>query len=166
MIRYALLLVPLLLSGCGSDDFDDLKIFMDQAGKGAAPALEPLPPVKMVVDQGYESMDLPDPFKPRSMKPAKSGGGKQPDLNRPKGQLESYPLDALKMMGTIVKSGVIYALIKTPDNSLYKVKKGEYMGQNYGRVVSINASGIELLETVQDGTGDWIESKANVALQE
>ena len=166
MMKYFSLLVFLALSGCGSDDFADLKVFMEEAGKGAQPALEPMPPVKVVENHVYDAANLADPFKPRNLKPSKSGGANQPDMNRPKGPLEGFPLDALKMVGTIKRSGVLYALIKTPDGALYKVKRGGYMGQNFGRIVSINDAGVELIETLQDGTGDWIDSKANVALQE
>ena len=166
MRKLATLLAVGMLAGCSGEDFADLKAFMAEAGKGSQPALEPMPPVMVVENNVYDDTNLADPFKPRNMKPAKSGGGKQPDLNRPKGPMESFPLDALKMVGTLEKGGTLFALIKTPDNSLYRVKKGDYIGQNYGRIVSINITGIELTETIQDGTGDWVESKANVALQE
>ena len=74
--------------------------------------------------------------------------------------------DALHMVGTLEKDGQLYALIKTPDGALHRVKKGNYMGQNYGVVVGINDTAVELKEMVQDAAGDWIESKATVALQE
>jgi type IV pilus assembly protein PilP len=165
-MRYLILASVLILSGCGQNGLDDLKAFMAQAGQGAQPALEPLPPIKQVETFSYDPDGLPDPFKPRSMKPGHSGGGKQPDMNRPKGPLENFPLDALHMVGTIEKDNTLYALVKTPDNALYRVKKGDYMGQNYGLVVNITNTNIELKESIQDGTGDWIESKAQVALQE
>jgi len=158
----------LLLAGCGQDQFSDLREFMANAGTSGQPPLEPLPEVKPQVTFLYEPGNMPDPFKPRSLKPAKGGGEFQPDLTRPKGPLEQFPLEGLRMVGTIGKDGQQYALVRTPapENTLYRVKKGDYMGLNFGLVIGITDSGIELRETVQDGVGDWTETKATLALQE
>lgn len=160
-------LIPLaLLSGCAQDEFSDLRAFMAQAGKGGQQALEPLPPVKPAQAFDYLPGDTPDPFKPRSLKPSKGGGAFQPDLTRPKDPLETFPLDGLRMVGTLVKDGQMSALIKTPTGTLYRIKKGEHIGQNFGLVIAITESNLEIRETVQDGVGDWMETKATLALQE
>lgn len=156
----------LLLGGCSQDQFADLREFMAQAGTTGQPALEPLPPVKPQVVFSYEPGDTPDPFKPRSLKQSKNGGAFQPDLSRPKGPLEQYPLDGLRMVGTLSKGGMQYALVRTPENTLFRVKRGDFVGQNFGLVISITDASIELRETVQDGVGDWTETKAMLALQE
>ena len=166
VMKTTLPLIFLMLVGCQQNEFSDLKAFMQQAGQGTQPALEALPPLKQVTEYTYEPGELPDPFKPRIMKSTKSGGGLQPDMSRQKEVLESFPLDSLKMVGTIKQKGQMFALIKAPDNVLHKVKKGNYMGQNFGLVVGINDSGVELKELTQDGAGDWTESQATVALQE
>jgi type IV pilus assembly protein PilP len=156
----------LLLAGCAQDEFADLRAFLAQAGQGAQQKLEPLPPVKIQEEFTYDPGDLPDPFRPRSMKPSTGGGGIQPDLTRPKGPLEQEPLDSLRMVGTIEKGGQLFALVRRPDNTLYRVAKGDHIGQNYGVILSINQSSIEIKEIVQDGAGDWTESQASMALQE
>ena len=158
----------LILAGCSQDQFADLREAMEKAGTGTQPALEPLPPVKPQVVFSYEPGDTPDPFKPRNLKQSKNGGAFQPDLSRPKGPLEQYPLDALRMVGTMSKSGVQYALVRAPapENTLYRVKRGDFVGQNFGLVISISDASIELRETIQDGVGDWTETKASLALQE
>lgn len=166
MRRTLLLLTLTLVAGCGQDATDDLKVFMEEAGKGQQPALDPLPPIKPVENDVFDSANLADPFKLRSMKVSGGGGGHQPDMNRPKGPLEAFPLDGLKMVGTLAKGGQLYALVRTPDGALYRVQKGNYLGQNYGQVTSVRDAGIELIESVQDGTGDWVQSKATLALQE
>ena len=161
-------LIPLvLLAGCAQDEFADLRAFMAQAGSGGQQALDPLPPVKPAEVIDYLPGDTPDPFKPRNLKPSKGGGAFQPDLTRPKDMLEAYPLDDLSMVGTIVRDGQISALIKVKSRgTLHRIKKGEHMGQNFGLVIAITESNIELRETVQDGVGDWTETKATMALQE
>ncbi len=160
-------LLPLFcLAGCAQDEFADLRAFMAQTGAGTQQALEPLPPVKPTEAFTYTPGDLPDPFMPRKLKAGKGASSFQPDLNRPKEPLEQYPLDGLRMVGTIKKDGQLFALVRTPENTLYRVKKGDHMGQNYGLVIAISDTGIELKEIVQDGAGDWTESKAALALQE
>lgn len=165
-MRLLIPLFALLLAGCAQDEFADLKSFMAQAGQDGQHALEPLPQIQQIEEFHYLPGEYPDPFMPRSMKPSRGSGALQPDLNRQREFLESFPLDALRMVGTLEKGGQRYALIKTPDGSVNGVKKGNYLGQNYGLVVGIAESGIELREMVQDATGEWTESKAMMALQE
>lgn len=155
-----------VVAGCSQDQFSDLREFMATAGASAQPPLESLPPVNPQEVFTYEPGDIADPFKPRSLKPAKGGGAFEPDLTRPKGPLEQFPLDNLRMVGTMAKSGQMYALVRTAENTLFRVKKGDYLGLNFGLVVGITDSSIELRETVQDGVGDWTETKATLALQE
>ena len=160
-------LLPLIcLSGCAQDEFVDLRAFMAQSGAGTQQALEPLQPVKPTEAFTYTSVDLPDPFLPRKLKAAKGASSFQPDFNRPKEPLEQFALDGLRMVGTIKKDGQLFALVRTPENTLYRVKKGDHVGQNYGLIIAISDTGIELREIVQDGAGDWTESKAALALQE
>jgi type IV pilus assembly protein PilP len=160
--------IPLvLLSGCAQDEFSDLRAFMAQTGAGSQQALEPLPPVKPAAVFDYLPGETPDPFKPRSLKASKGGGAFQPDLTRPKDPLEQFPMDDLLMIGTITKDGQISALVKVKSRgTLHRIKKGEHMGQNFGLVIGINESSMEIRETVQDGVGDWTETKATLALQE
>lgn len=160
-----LLTLP-LLAGCAQDEHADLREFMAKAGQVAPQPLEPLPPVLAQGEFTYDPGDLPDPFKPRGMKASKSGGALQPDLNRPKGPLEQDPLDALRMVGTLRKGGSLFALVRRADGTLYRVTRGDHIGQNFGVVLDITEAGIDIKEIVQDGTGDWTESKASLALQE
>jgi len=165
-MKHAWLLIMPVLAGCAQDEFADLRAFMAQTGASGQQALEPLPPVKTQEVFNYEPAELPDPFKPRTLKAGKGGGAFQPDLTRPKEPLEQYALDGLRMVGTINQGGQIYALVRTPENTLYRIRKGEHLGQNFGLVIAIREASIEIRETVQDGAGDWTETKATLALQE
>jgi type IV pilus assembly protein PilP len=158
------------LAACSSDQTEDLKQFVAESGQGLRGKVEPLPEIKPYEPFTYKAFDLPDPFKPRKLQPAHGGGGLQPDLNRPKEPLESYALENLKMVGVLQQNKVNYAIIKTPDNSLYRVKVGNYMGQNFGVIAKINAeNGAEsvlIKEIVQDSAGDWTERESSLQLQE
>ena len=165
-MRLAILTLSILLAACEQDEFADLKAFMAQAGQEGQHALDPLPQLMPVEEYGFEPGEHPDPFKPRVMKAAQASGGIQPDMRRQKEYLEGFPLDALRMVGTLQQSGQRYALIRTPDGAITRVKKGNHMGQNYGLVIGISEAAVELKEMIQDGAGEWSESKASLALQE
>lgn len=165
MKRALILPFVILLAACGNGQFEDLEKFVKDAGQGLRGKVEPLPEVRPYEPFVYNAFDIPDPFKPRKLQPVK-GGANQPDFNRPKETLESYPLDGLKMVGTLDQNKVTYALIKTPDNTLYRVKPGNHMGQNFGVITQITDTEITLKETIQDSAGDWTEKISTITLQE
>ena len=159
------LLLGLLLTGCGGEEFQDIKDFIKESEKGLKGRVEPLPEVKPYEPFTYSAFDLPDPFKPRRVEPVKGGGGKlQPDLNRRKEALEVYPLENLRMVGTLQQKNVIHALIKTPDNNLFRVKSGNYMGQNFGLITDVSEASLKLKELIQDSAGDWSERESSLQL--
>lgn len=166
MKRLALILpVALVLASC-ADEPSDLKKFITEADKTLPRRVDPLPQVKPFEPFGYEGFDLPDPFKPRKLAVKQNdGGGLQPDLNRRKEPLEAFPLEQLKMVGTLQQGADIFALVKA-DKTLYRVKKGNYMGQNFGLITDITDSEVKLKEIVQDGTGDWAERVSSLPLLE
>jgi len=165
MKRLATLSLVLGLTGCGGGGMDDLQTFVAETGKDMQGKIEPLPQVKVYEPFTYNAFDLPDPFKPRKLSSA-GGGGTQPDLNRPKEPLEAFSLETLKMVGMLSKRGVVHAVIKTPDNAIYHVRKGNYVGQNFGLITQISNSEVTLREIVQDSAGDWSERTSTLLLQE
>lgn len=155
-----ILLGCLSLAGCGDRHLDDVRKFVKDSDKLPPGRIPPLPEVKPYEAFSYDAYDLVDPFKPRKIVPPKAvagAGGIQPDFNRRKEPLEAYPLENLKMVGTLQQQKVMHALIKTPDNNLFRVRPGNYMGQNFGRIVAINETTIALKEIVQDSAGSWEE---------
>lgn len=165
-MRLSVLLLALLLAGCEQDEFTDLKAFMAQTGQDGQHTLDPLPQLQALETFEFRPGEYPDPFNPSRLRPSQGSGDIQPDMNRQKEFLEGFPLDALRMVGTLQKDGQLYALIKTPEGAVNRVRKGNYLGQNYGLVVGITDSGVELREMLQDAAGAWTESKAVLALQE
>lgn len=168
MNTYRLLWTALLSAGltaCGGGDMEDLHAFMAEAGKDMQGKVEPLPQIKPYEPFSYNAFDLPDPFKPRKLTPS-GGGGEQPDLTRPKEPLEAYSLESLKMVGVISKGDSIHAVIATPDKTIYHVRPGNYMGQNFGLITQVTDIDITLKEIVQDSAGDWVERTSTLTLQE
>jgi type IV pilus assembly protein PilP len=158
--------VAMLAASCSSE-IDELKTFVRDSEKGLPRRIDPLPPVKPFEPFTYEGFDLPDPFKPRKLTPPKEGGGGglAPDLNRRKEPLEAFPLEQLKMVGTLSMGNDMFAIVRA-DKTLYRVKKGNYMGQNFGLITDVTESEIKLKEIVQDSAGDWAERQSVLPLLE
>jgi len=166
-LRSTLVFSTVLLAACSSGEFSDLKEFVDQSGQGLRGHVDPLPQVKAYEPMTYNAFELPDPFKPRKIEPDHvAAGGLAPNKDRRKEPLEAYPLESLKMVGTLEKARQRWALIKTPDGNLYRVRRENYMGQNFGKIAMISDSSITLTELIQDTTGSWSERTSNLQLLE
>ena len=163
---YILSLLCLGLASCGGEQYSDLRQFVKDSDNLPRGRIPPLPDVKPYEPFSYDAYDLVDPFKPRKIEPAKTAatGGPQPDLTRRKEPLEAYPLENLRMVGTLQQNKATYALVKSPDNNLFRVRPGNYMGQNFGLITEISESGIKLKEIVQDSGGDWAERISTLTL--
>ena len=145
MKKFTLLPLLFLLFACGGGD--DPRTFIANAGKDLRGKVQPLPEVKPYEPFVYAATDLPDPFKPRKLTPPSGNskaGGLQPPRDHVKQALENYPLEALKMVGTLQQNNMNHALIQTPDNNLYRVKQGNYMGQNFGIISQVSDTEIKL----------------------
>ena len=169
MKRVALLsmmMMALLVAGCGGQSHQDLRNWMAEQGKGVRGKLDPLPQIKPYEPFAYNDFDLPDPFKPRKIEPTKTDSTSKlaPDFNRRKEPLEAYPLESLAMVGTLEKGRTLYALVRTPEKDLYQVRQGMHMGQNFGVIVGIGDTDIKLKELMQDGSGDWSERSSTLNL--
>jgi type IV pilus assembly protein PilP len=159
----------LTLVACSSERHSDLREFVKDSDNLPRGRIPPLPEAKPYEPFTYNAFDVVDPFKPRKIEQPKATagtGGVQPDFNRPREPLEAYPLENLKMVGTLQNTQDMYALIKTPDNNLFRVRAGNYLGQNFGRITGINESTIKLKEIVQDSGGSWEEKDQALQLQE
>lgn len=157
------------LTGCGGEQHSDLRQFVKESENLPRGRIPPLPEAKIYEPFSYNAFDLTDPFKPRKIEPPKTaaaGGGLQPDLNRRREPLEAFPLESLKMVGTLQQKKDVFALIKAPDNNLFRVKSGNYVGQNFGRIVEVSESTIKLKEIVQDSGGNWEEKDQALLLQD
>lgn len=166
-IRLVAMLICVTTAGCGDGNHADLRKFMQETGKDTAEKLEPLPSIKPADTFTYLPGDILDPFKPRNLRPSRpGGGGLQPDFSRPKEPLEVYPMEGLRMVGTLMKGKDRQAIIRTPDNTLYRARKGDRIGQNFGVITAITDTETTIKETIQDSAGDWTEANTSLTLQE
>ena len=168
MKRAGILIVCLALAACGNEEHQDLKQWMNEATKDLKGGIPPLPEIKPFPVIAYDASNLPDPFRPSKIEPEKrpaSSGGIQPDLNRRREALEAYPLESLKMVGTLMQSKRAHALIAA-DKNVHQVKVGNYMGQNFGIVTKISEDEVTLRELVADSLGEYSERSSTLKLQE
>jgi len=159
----------LLLAGCGSEQ-EELQQWMEQQRREAKPSVEPLSPPKKFDPQPYASTDGVEPFSPQKLTVALKQEARQPnsmlaaEFNRRKEPLEAFPLDSMTMVGSVIKNGRHFALLRV-DNLLYQVKTGDYLGLNYGKITAITETDVSLREIVQDAAGEWIERPGALQLQ-
>jgi type IV pilus assembly protein PilP len=171
MKRPALILAAALaVAGCDSGEQQELKSELAVLSKDLRGKVQPLPVVKPYEPVPYTAYDLPDPFGPAKIHLAakgagQGGGGLKPDLDRPKEPLEAYPLESLRMVGTLERSKQTFGLVRA-DAGLYRVRVGNYMGQNFGVITKISEAEIALRELFQDAGGDWAERESTLLLQE
>jgi type IV pilus assembly protein PilP len=158
--------VVLALAGCEGGEQQELRAELASLTKDVRGKVDPLPVVKPYEPVPYTAYDLADPFGPAKIQlvaakgAGKGGGGLQPDLNRPKEPLEAFPIETLKMVGTLERGRQTFALVKA-DSGLYRVRVGNYLGQNFGVITKITDG-----ELVQDAGGDWAERESTLLLQE
>jgi len=152
-----------VLGGCTPGN--DLRQWVAQEkGKRGAP-LEPLPVIKTFETFEYKDQDLRDPFNVSAEDQEQSANaGPHPDQDRAREPLEAFPLDGLKMSGTLGLAKSIEGLIRDPDGVVHRVRAGNYLGQNFGRITGITEDHIELVELVPNGSGGWMERQATIAL--
>lgn len=152
------------LGGCGRTVTSDPNLESYVAAQKAKPAppLDPVPQMKVFETFLYNDQGLRDPFAPPVKKV--NAGPTGPDPDRPKEPLESYPLDGLVMNGTLGGGDNIVGLVMSPDRVTHRVKVGNHMGQNDGKITQITETKISLTELVSDGAGGWIERPASIAL--
>jgi len=162
-------LLSLTLVACGGSNLADLEEYVQQVKEREPGPIEPLPEIKRIDTFVFDPESPRDPFvldRESRKEIAASANGISPDPLRRKEELEQFPLDSLDMVGTLEQGESVWALIRTPEASLFHVRVGNYMGMNNGQITRITDEGIELTEIFSDGGGQWRERQAAVALSQ
>ena len=167
---FILVVTGFLISGCSSDHAD-LQKYVDGVVARQKPKIEPLPEFKPYPIYVYEAGELRDPFEESAFAQQQAdiiitGSGIRPPERDTREPLEDYPLDTLRMVGTLEQTGTIWALVRDGEGSIHRVKTGNYLGKNYGKIISINEHQVDILEIVPNGIGAYVERPAKIALSE
>lgn len=166
----ALALIAAGLSGCGGNDrFDDLDQFMADVKARPVGVVEPLPKFRPYEAFTYSATSLRSPFQPPiKIDVTNRQRGSHlvhPDEARVKQFLEGFNIESFDMVGTLSNGSGTFGLLRGA-SGVYRVKVGDYLGRNDGRIVTISDSQIDITEIVPDGEGAWLERPRIIALKE
>jgi len=177
-LRYFLLFIFLFqLTACADKEMTDLEGFVAETKARKNPHVDEIPEFKINPGFFYEVETMRDPFKELITNSSKENFAEQdtneerpdcqrPDIYRTRVELETMPLDSLQMVGTLEdEEGNYWGIITSrTDGTLYRLQAGDYIGENFGQVMSISEERIDILELHSDGAGCWIEQNASIAL--
>jgi len=160
------------LQACGNSGMNDLRQFVATAYQNEKPKIDPLPEIQPYKGFEYEAEEDQDPFSFENVVSnrdrADVASSKRPDTNRIKEPLEDYPLDALRMVGTMSQKGVPWVIVKTTQGTAHLASIGDYMGQNDGKILQIvtDEQRVVLEETVADPAGRWVTREVEITIDE
>ena len=160
----------LALAGCNSDDgFSDLDAYMNEVRLRPPGKIEPTPTFRPGETFTYSAANLRSPFSPQvRMDQAERQQGSRnvrPDPNRAKQYLEGFNIEQFEMVGTISNASGSFALLRGA-GGVHRLKVGDYLGRNDGRIVAISATAVDVVEIVPDGQGAWLERPRTITLKE
>lgn len=162
----------LLIGGC-SHDMSDLTNFVESVKARPGKGVDPVPQMRPYQPFTYARADARSPFEPidrfeQSVTESveASPNGLQPDLARNREPLEEFPLDGIRLLGTLEIRQQTFALLNAPDGIVHRATYGDHMGQNFGKIIGINDAEVQLEEIVPDGLGGYKKRIAVVAISE
>ena len=182
-IRLTIVVLAILgVAGCVSSDMSDLEKQVSKIMSKPGGRLEPLPEIKPYEAYVYESgkSGARNPFKrfyvvEQSLAIEESEGPVDDGLseemrneiqNRNREELEGFELDSIKMVGTLQNEDNHWGIVIDPGGVVHRVKTGNYIGLNIGKITSIEEEQIEVREIIKDNSGRYGERKALLPLTE
>lgn len=166
----AMIAALVVLSGCGNgSDFQDLDAYMNEMRLRAPGKIEPTPTFRSYPTFTYNASNLRSPFS-RQVRVDLAGrqhGSRnvKPDPNRVKQYLEGFNIEQFEMVGTLSNATGSFALLRGA-GGVHRLKVGDYLGRNDGRIVAISSSQVDVVEIVPDGQGAWLERPRTIPLKE
>jgi type IV pilus assembly protein PilP len=160
------------MAACSDNRMADLETYVQQTKSQQRSSIDPLPEFEPYESFFYQAGELRDPFSPpvfahTQATVAQAGGsGIKPDFERPREPLEEYPLDSLRMVGTLEQDQESWALVLDTEETIHRVQHGNHIGQNHGKIVRVSEFEVELMEIIPDGLGGWMERQASIAISE
>jgi type IV pilus assembly protein PilP len=164
-----LCLFSLFLMACQKSSHQDIVEFIEESKRKQPGKVKALPVYAPYKPYAYNATQLRSPFEPPALVQKKilaASSNVTPDLDRQKQRLEQFDFSALKMVGTLKKGGVLWALIQDPEGSIERVKPGYYLGRNHGLITGMNDRNIDVVEIVPNGLDGWLERPNIITLKE
>lgn len=161
--------VAVLLTACSGSEYPDLDSYMAEVKARPAGHIQPIPTFTAYKAFTYGAAGLRSPFQPpvevREITRLQKLTNVRPDLNRTKEYLEQFNIDSLSMVGTVQMSGTLWGLLQDAEGSVHRVRMGNYVGKNHGRIVELTESYVALIEIVSNGPDEWVERPRKLQLK-
>ena len=166
------------LGGCVSNDISDLDEYGQEVLLRPGGRIAPIPEIKPYEAYAYQSgaQDARDPFRlffqrdeEALVEEQDSGLTKEMEdelRHRNKEELEQFELDSLRMVGTMENEDFQWGIILDPDGAVHRIRVGNYMGRNTGKILNVFEDRIEVREIIRNSQGRWEERQAAIALVE
>lgn len=169
-LRLLALSPAILVVACADPALSELEAYAERVKARPAAPLEPIPEIATVDLFAYLPAERRDPFlmdeQAADVAQGRTSSGISPDPTRPKEPLEAFSLDSLRMVGTLEQYGTRWALIMTKDGTLHRVRAGNYLGRNDGKIISIEPTELLLTEIFEKRPGEWDQRQASMAMKQ
>lgn len=159
----------LVLTACGGSSYPDLDKYMADIKAKPAGHIPPIPAFTAYKSFVYGAAGLRSPFQPpvevKEITRLQRLTKVRPDPNRTKEFLEQFTFDSLGMVGTVQMGGTLWGLVSDSEGSVHRVKVGNYIGKNHGRIVELTESYVAAIEIVANGPDEWVERPRKLMLR-
>ena len=164
------ILLPALMACAPGDQFADIRVFMQEVENKPKGQIAPLPEFASYTAFTYGAANQRSPFEPPIVAPPKTDEqkrniGVKPPQNHVKQYLERFPLSALAMVGTLQKENSTFALVEDSQGGVHTVQVGDYLGDHWGQIESIEDARVDITEIVGDGSGGWLRRPRTIELR-
>ena len=152
----------LLLGACGGSDVSDLERFVSDKTERPGGLIEPIPTFTAYEAFAYSAQGMRSPFdrpvEVVQLAALRLRSTVAPDRARAREFLEQFSVDSLMLVGKLKRQGVEWALLRDPSGGIHRVREGNYVGPDHGKVVDVGDDYVAIMEIVTDGTANgWVE---------
>ena len=179
-LSFALSIAAFIVVACSGSDEQDIREWMKEQSKDLKGRVLDLPQIKALPVLVYVPGDLATPFSPDKVfagdtKTGANGGasvsGGPKDINPDAQPMTKYPLESIRLVGTILVGKELRAIVASEREPVRQVQIGDYLGQNHGRITAIEPAagdslGRILLKEVVLDKGIWIERETQLPPQD
>lgn len=167
--RLLIVISTLFVAACGGSDVSDLERFVTEKTERPGGLIEPIPTFTAYEAFAYSAQGMRSPFdrpiEVVQLAALRLRATVAPDRSRAREFLEEFPVDALTLVGKLQRQGVEWALLRDPNGGIHRVREGNYVGPDHGKVVDVGDDYVAIMEIVTDGTANgWVERPRTLAL--
>lgn len=160
--RLTIVSSALFLGACGGSDVSDLERFVSDKTERPGGLIEPIPTFTAYEAFAYSAQGMRSPFdrpvEVVQLAALRLRSTVAPDRARAREFLEQFSVDSLMLVGKLKRQGVEWALLRDPSGGIHRVREGNYVGRDHGKVVDVGDNYVAIMEIVTDGTANgWVE---------